>query len=310
MNDDLGELLLRWVSERGEGSTESLIDSIRWLARAHGLNSDIKAAYRWIGRAMSLAHLDVDWQARRWCAAPPTLTALPYSDGLAVLAGARTARTEERLAKASADWLELVEVPDQSSGQSIPAPRSLLIAYDNPADLPDYADRLGASWTPCFALQVGPLLRPLDLGPEDTVPASTAAVQRWNSTRRAFVDVAEALGDGLYRARRIDGVSYLLCRGGTWRRTTRQNGIYHCLATEGINVLRWRPEGGVGRSKIGRLSVDDRFALPQLHQRTATMCLGVPPASSGGATDYANVPRALAEQIAASLSQHLIVTPS
>lgn len=310
MSGDAGELLLRWASERGAGGTDSLIDSFRWLARTHGLDADISAAYRWIGRASSLAHMDVDWQTRRWSAAPPTLTALPYSDGLAVLAGARTARTEERLAKAAADWLELFEVPDRSHSRRLPAPRSLLIAYNNPAELPEYAERLGAAWSPCFALQVGPLLPSLELGPEDTVPTRTATMQRWNSVRRAFADTTEFHRDGLYRARRVDGISYLFCRDGMWRRTTRQVGIYHCLAADNVNVLQWRPESGAGRGRIGTLSVDNRVALPPLQQRAATMCLGVPPTESSGATGYANVPRVLAEQIAVSLSQHLIVVSS
>jgi len=305
-----GDLLLRWISERAVGRNDALLSGVGWLARAHGNDSSLSACYAWIGLASALGHLDVDWKRRRWSAAPLVLTALPFSDGLAVLAGARTAHTQDAVAKAAADWLELTEVPDASASGGIPAPHSFLVTYDTPDDLPEFAQRLNATYAPCFALQAVGLLPTLALGEEDVAPAASAAVRRFDERQGALVDVPTADRPGLYRARRTDGVSYLYTRDGSrWYRTTRPEGIYLALAESSRSVLRWQPEAARGRARIGTLRVPGWAPLPPLQQRVAALCLGVPPMRTFRETAYRNVPRILAERLARSLDQRLSLEP-
>ncbi len=71
--------------------------------------------------------------------------------------------------------------------------------------------------------------------------------------------------------------------------------------------MRWRPEPGPGREAVGTLFVDWGAPLPPLQARALVLCSGLVPRFSGMAETaiYRNVPRHVAQAVAASLYQDL-----
>ncbi|MZE80342.1 hypothetical protein [Streptomyces xinghaiensis] len=309
---DTGNLLLRWASELGSGTVTDLKKGAAWLARSNGLEVEFGAAGRWIRDCQSLGHLDVDWKAGRWSVAPSALTRLPSADGLAAVVGSRTAFADERLANAEAEELSVIRVPSSLPDTDIPVPDTWLVQYDDPSVLPGKAGMLGAVYTECFAIQAAAMLPELRLGRPSAPPAYGRAVERYDqdSVPPVFVPAPKHEGDGLYRFRQAD--HRRICtikRGGDWYETSQERGIYLELARLGGDgaPIRWYPERGAGRERMGRLVVDWGTPLPDLQRRVAVMCTALPPefGMTAKTVIYHNVPRAVAERIAASLSQRL-----
>ncbi|MFB6889309.1 hypothetical protein ACFCX4_08350 [Kitasatospora sp. NPDC056327] len=312
--ETIGDLLLRWLSERQSGSVTALREGVRGTARAYGIDTAEYADWDWVRELSSLGFLDADLRADRWSAAPLVLTRLPFSDGLALITGARPASVRAALGSAAADWLELLEIPGETRQGAVPLPATLMVQYDDAARLGELATRLGASYVPCAALQLGALLPRLQAGAEAAPPggAGLDTVERYDLTARRFVPAGSHSEDGLYRWRGADHALLVrLLRKGRFSRTERETGIYLELASHSENAVRWRPETGPGRSRLGRLFVDRNAPLPPLHARAATLCTGLPPmrGNQGQTLAYDNVPNVLAEAIAASLLQDLQILP-
>jgi hypothetical protein len=84
--------------------------------------------------------------------------------------------------------------------------------------------------------------------------------------------------------------------------------VFTALATVKVTPLRWRADGS-GRV-TGSFFVDRGLPLPVLHQRCLVLCSGFTPRFSEIArtSTYENVPRSIAEAVAASLGQTLEVS--
>ncbi|MGX1474991.1 UNVERIFIED_CONTAM: hypothetical protein RKD50_003799 [Streptomyces canus] len=308
---DTGDLLLRWVSEQGTGSLADVKQGIWWLAAKHCPDVEPGAPGRWLRDAVALAHMDIDWHNRRWCAAPPALTRLPQARGLAVLTGCRTAAFEERLEQAVQDGLvELFRVPSGRSSRDIPLPVSLVVQFDDEAGLEEWAAGLSISYTSCFARQAAALLPQLRLEVRTSAPEFGRPLEQYDLERREYRLVRRPQGDGLYRLKRRD--SKRVCqvlRAGDWYETSHEEGVYSLLGSQGpdADVLRWLPEKDCGRERFGTLYVDWGYPLPDLHRRAAVMCSGLAPRINELAQNlaYDNVPKTVAMKIADSLGQNL-----
>jgi hypothetical protein len=79
------ELLLQWMSERGSGSWDEFRDAYRWAVP----DARAGAAHRFMRALATLAHVETDWDAGAWTAAPTVVTLLPSAGGHGLLAGAR-----------------------------------------------------------------------------------------------------------------------------------------------------------------------------------------------------------------------------
>ncbi|MGW2330614.1 hypothetical protein ACWC5C_33370 [Streptomyces sp. NPDC001700] len=308
---DPGDLLLRWVSELGEGALSDVQQGMWWLAAARCPDVEPGAPGRWLRDAISLAYLDIDWRNRRWCAAPPVLTRLPQARGLAVLTGSRTAAFEGRLELAVQDGLiEVFRVPSTRPTRDIPLPTSLLVQFDEEAELKEWSGGLGVTYTPCFALQSAALLPLISLEARASVPEFGKPLERYNLDRRTYQWMRRPQGDGLYRIRQSDGKRVCqVLRDGAWYETGHEEGVYAVLGEQGpdADVLRWFPDKEPGCGLIGTLHVDWGYPLPDLHRRVATLCSGLAPRINEHAENlaYDNVPKDVAEKIADSLGQHL-----
>ncbi|MEV7199550.1 hypothetical protein [Streptomyces griseoluteus] len=307
---EFGGTLLRWLSESRSGKASALRDGVRSQAQAWGLELKEYADWDWMRKAAALGFIDVDLHADRWSVAPPVLTRLPHADGLALLTGARTARISTRVEEAAREWMELITVPHQPEAGEAPLPDTLLFQYEDPRTLQEAAEFLGARYLPCAALQLSELLPQAVVGAESAPPGGSTAntLEKYEVRLQRFIPVARDDEDGLYRWRGADYARLTrIRRDGVFHVVERQTGIYLELARHRTGVMRWRPESGKGRAGIGRLFVDRYAPLPALHERVAVLCSGFPP-SAGRQTQtraYDNVPRTLAETIAASLQQNL-----
>ncbi|WP_045875847.1 hypothetical protein [Pseudofrankia sp. DC12] len=304
----VGDLLLRWVSELGSGRLRDLRTSVRRAALGRGVDCAPGAESRWVRDLAALGHLDVDWHRDRWSVAPSVLTRLPYSDGLAVVVGRRTASFDRGLTDAES-WATLIRVANPAMSGEIPVPDTVVLRYEDPAWLPDDARRLGCAFTPCAALQLAGLLQEVEEGPLAAPPASDNAftVQRFSLADGRYEPTALYSADGLYRWRSADWSRLTqVRRGGAWRTVEHEVGVYLELADR-ISVLRWAAEPGAGRSLIGCLTHDRAAPLPPLHARAAVLCSGLRPRVDGTArtVSYDNVPLPVGERIATSLRQRL-----
>ncbi|MGW0651368.1 hypothetical protein ACWD4T_21565 [Streptomyces umbrinus] len=310
----IGGVLLRWLSERNNGKASALREGIRSTAQAHRIALSEYADWDWMRTTSALGFLDLDLRADRWSAAPLVLTHLPHSDGLSLIAGARTAAVNDHLQRAADDWLELLAVPAEPRDGAVPLPDTLLVQYDDPELLPETAKQIGARFVPCAALQLGELLPRTAVGPEAAPPggAGLSSLERYDIGKQRFVPVDGHREDGLYRWRGADNTRLVRLRQrGVFYATERETGVYLELARHGRNAVRWRAEPPPGRSACGRLFVDRSAPLPPLHQRAAVLCTGLPPIPGNHRETLAfdNVPLVLAEAIAASLLQNLEILP-
>jgi hypothetical protein len=306
----VGDLLMHWVSELGGGKVADLRAGVLRTTRGRGLNVRDGAEGRWIRDMSALGHLDVDWRRGVWSAAPPVLTRLPFSDGLALITGRRTAALERAVDQAAEEWAVVLPVVNESAEGDIPVPRSLLLQYDTPDELPDRADELGCSYSPCAALQMFSLLPDLEPGPPAAPPApgNVQTVEKYDPVKRTYEPADSYSQDGLYRWRGADWSRLVqIRRGSGFQSTEHEYGVYLELERTGTGSLRWQPESGTGRERVGTLFVDWGAPLPPLHARAAVLCTGLQPRFSSVAETvrYDNVPRAAAERLARSLRQEL-----
>ncbi|GAA3077995.1 hypothetical protein [Streptomyces glomeratus] len=313
-SDEFGGILLRWLSESRSGTASALRDGVRSQAEAWGLELKEYADWEWMRKVAALGFIDVDLRADRWSVAPPVLTRLPYADGLMLLTGARTAQISARVEEAAQEWMELITVPHRPEAGEAPLPDTLLLQYEDLRTLQETAELLGARYVPCAALQLTHLLPQAALGPESAPPGGSTVntLEKYELRLQRFVPVKTDDEDGLYRWRGADYARLSrVRRNGVFYAVERETGIYLELARHRTGAMRWRPEAAKGRAGIGRLFVDRYAPLPALHERAAVLCSGFPPSVSKQAQTraYDNVPKALAEAIAASLQQNLEIMP-
>ncbi|WP_406727388.1 hypothetical protein WJ438_26035 [Streptomyces sp. GD-15H] len=312
--NEIGGVLLRWLSESRSGRASALRDGVRSQAQAWGRELREYADWDWMRGAMALGFIDVDLRADRWSVAPLVLTRLPHADGLALLTGARTTETQARIEAAAQEWMELISVPHQSVAGEVPLPDTLLLQYEDLRSLEKTAHLLEARFVPCAATQLTELLPKASLGAEAAPPGGSTmnTLEKYEMRLQRFEPVESYDEDGLYRWRGADYVRLVRLRhNGVFYATERETGLYLELERHRTSAMRWRSEAGKGRSGVGQLFVDRYAPLPALHQRTAVLCSGISPVTARKARTqtYTNVPRAVAEALASSLQQHLEIMP-
>jgi hypothetical protein len=297
------DLLLEWVSERGEGSWSSFREAYDWLQAGEDLAPWETASL--IARQMSaLGHLEIDWRRSRWAASPPILTLLPSAGAHALLTGGRTRELVERLAAVREEREDIycLEPIEQAL-----APNALLIACDDERSMRDLAGSLeiGASYS--VAGQLAAVLPRLDSylpGTEVAAAPAGYGVQLLDLERLDWHDVEDEHEPGLYRHQAPDGRRFRFLDGARVSHEVDLSiGAYAALrlvASEGW--LKW-----FRRSLNGDLEVRIGAPLPTLHARAAALCSGLAPRRSGNCLVYVNVPEEIAALIADSLGQKLTV---
>jgi len=294
------------MSETGAGSIRDLRTRLLWLARSADIDAHPTAAGRWARDVSALAHAELDWAHDRWSVTPPTIVRLPAADGTAVLTGSRRTGTLDRLQETDIAVIERAPTPAE---RDLPAPTTILIQFDSPSSLAVAAQDIGARYVGCTALMLAERLPQATLGTPAAPPAvGNDTLERLvDGDRVTFEKVSARLDDGLYRLQRQGRMQHLCRRAGSWYLTDLSAGVFMELNQRGQQVMRWRPETGVGRGQVGALFVDWGAPLPPLQARALTLCSGITPRYSSAAKTaiYINVPQHLAQAVATSLCQRL-----
>jgi hypothetical protein len=330
------DFLLAFLSEKGEGSWQELKDTWAWIVGP----ADDPSGRAWIiARDLeALGHIEVAWnRGLRWCAAPPLLTMIPRSGGRVFVTGARTRHLVDQLQQAA----ELRDLwIDECALQR--GPTSIYVACQSHLDAEALAADLGVGYTYQVAEQISGLLPPLAtysrLSDERELPRGLE-LEVFDTHQLEWKETDRRDTPGLYRCRTYEGHLHgLLGATGKWQRTIKEIGVYEVLRWEERSVLVYSEEGET-------LTVPAEASLPALHGRAATLCSGRLPKyaqskvqqtraqqarmrsaqaprtrrgsaarrpqlptkvpTGRGTLTYANVPLAIAEKIASSLSQTL-----
>lgn len=298
---DPHELLLRWTSELGTGSWTAFRNAHDWLFNAGRSESEQVKATTTIHNHSILGHIEVDWQADRWAAAPGAITILPSAGGHAVMAGSRTRKRTRRFMDVvnGGERDVFAEAHPQEWG-----PSAIFLAAGSDQDIEDIAAEVGVRYEVCVSERLAALLPSIDsylqLG-DSTPGAKGYGVERFDTSYMLFRRCESDSEPGFYRYD-VPGRPELRFVDDTrsYFRVDRALGIYAELRRAKQMVLRWEPD-----SVNGTLFVPYRAQLPVLHARAAVLSCGLAPILQRGPWEwiYRNVPRESARRIGASLGQ-------
>ena len=316
------DVLLQWVSERGDGSLTSFRQAHDWLAATEP--DSAREHWTWTLQSLqSLGHLEIDWQARRWEVAPSTIVTFVGGGGYALLCGGRPGWFVRRLDSLATDpdlgYLAgsiLLEDPvPQDRG-----PALRLVTLDEDEDAAQLCAALGVEYSPFAADQLLHLLPALtemlraghrtdrDL-PGGVLPERMGA---GDPGRPLFEDADDParVPPGAYRVALFDTRRYFYVhRPGEIFEAGRGEVIYAELRRRQRHVLQWDQDDG-------SLLVPARFRLPDLCERAAVLRTGLLPATeiTGFAHErtaylrYRNVDRAFADLLGRKLGQRITIT--
>jgi hypothetical protein len=292
------ELLLQWASERGGGTWPEWKDAHRWATPA---DRDFGPSLALRTLSM-LGHVEIAWEASRWTVAPPVLTLLPDAGGHGLLTGARTGALRERLDRELDHPDVLANFICQED-----APDACLVATSSGTALQELADWLEVPYEHSLGRRLAGLLPDLDamLVRRESAPGvPDLGVEIFEATSRRWSPVENDAYPGLYRYER------------GWRKELRwkddHGQPYHVDFALGVwcelrrlgkrSEMRWEVQ-----SVHGLLGVPVPFPAPALHARAAAMCSGLAPMREGRLLMYRNVPKDVAEALASTLGQELVL---
>lgn len=277
------DTLLRWASEVGSSSWQC------WGDTAHYLGLEPSGA----ARALSdLGHVEFDWVANRFAAAPPTAILLPRSSGCILITGARPGGLRKRIEALATNGEFDVEVYPEIAQTAGPA---TWLAEGRLDDFGAFCGELGIA----YAVQSGRQL----VGELAVANIQTAALREhptdrlprdwFDESRRTFRSTARtATPDVWWRVHEARRKAYYVYKSGEWYRVpVREYAPY--LACRASTFLCYNESAKT-------LSVDSLAPLPPLLARAATLQSGRLPLR-GEWLGYVNVDGDLAEAIASRL---------
>ncbi len=304
-----GGELLQWASEMGSGRWGQFRASAEHLARKHGL---IKRPWNLARELSSLGHLDIDWEARRWSIAKPTLNVVPGLGLCVVLTGSRP----YHFLQSFRDAVDDPSVFDFQMRQSEPhesAPAAIFAKCANLEVVEKVASRTNARFVvdPSTSLAAS---MPF-LGDQQLVLAAPPDLDldtEWFNPYNVEWEECEDRGDpkeGLYRQALTERRRHLWHEADRWWKTDLAYGQFRALQGEGQRVMKWQSATTNG-GQSSRLEVRRYVRLPDLAERALTICDGRMP-SRGHRPDgdghvyerYSNVPEGIYHELARKLGQ-------
>ena len=268
------ELLLAWISERGEGTLASYRSAVEWLRGAD------EPWTRSLTALQSLGHVDVDWVARRWRAAPPAFAVLDDTGGYALLTGSRPRWLEDRLdalqddpdpeVRGLADEVVLQEPVRQHEGPGV-----RYVTYEHADLLRDLADRLRVGYLERPSEQLAQRLPALNellvSGKGRPLPGGFAVSRMSDAPGPLFRETEDITKPGAYEFHTY-GAHRFFYRHSAADAFEAEKGvvIYAELRRQQRHVLRWDPQHNW-------LLVPARMRLPLPHDRVLVLRTGVLP---------------------------------
>ncbi len=272
--------LLTWASEVGSGTWSSWRESCAYL----GVGPTTAA---W--KLAALGHVEVDWIADHFAAAPPAAVLTLHSSGCLLLTGSRRRELRARLEELDAtdDYGVVLNPPVPQDG----GPETWLIEADV-----DEIQRFAADAG--FVFEVDSGRRMLEALPQSSLRAcgeegrpDPRFPRKWLDARHGlFQSNTDPSTDGLWwiEEYRRD-VAFIRHRGEWFRLNTREYGPY--LAYPDRSFITYK-------SGIGVLSVDNQAPLPPLIARAATLQSGRLAKADGSVRHaYVNIDESLAELV-------------
>jgi hypothetical protein len=292
-------LMLTWVSERGNGSWVGFREAHEWLSSASDGVTGSHASTT--ARMLSmLGYMEIDWHERRWAVAPTVLTMLPEAGGYALLAGCRTRPLMKRVREIVDGTQSLiVEVREQAN-----APSTVFIGCENEDDVAWLASELGVAFVSSVSDQLSGLLPSLlaylRASPPSPAPRGAESV-RFDAHTLRWRDATDHDAPGLYRFEVYGRPEYRWRSGALLAYDVDYPvGIYLELSRQKVAVLEHGSDG-----RTGTLRCPVGAPMPTLHARAAALCNGMAPRRENGMDVFVNVPELIARRIASSLSQTL-----
>lgn len=312
------DLLLQWVSERGEGSLTAFRQAFDWLSQAGSAEND---HWTWALQSLQvLGHLEVDWTTRRWEAAPPTIATIVGGGGYALLCGARPGWLMRRLFRPDTDPDRAH--PDRGIVLERPVPQDRgpslrLVAFGEEEDAAKVCAGLGVQYSPLAADQLLSLLPRLTLliragrRSDASLPGGVFPTQMGAGEvgRPLFEDMQNPLeiSPGAYCMTLFDTKRYFFVhKDGPVFESGRGEVVYMELCRRGQSVLRWDEADQA-------LLAPARFRLPQLFERAAVLRTGLLPTTCTDEQSraiylrYRNIDQSFARLLSRQLFQQLEV---
>ncbi len=295
-----GDRLLWWLSEKGTGSWAEFRKAYAWVTANDG-----DAVKAWIAarELQDLGHVEFAWEhGLSWSAAPPVLTLLPSSGGLAYLTGARTRSLVEAL-----NENEAFDFYPATVSQGPQGPHGVFLLFGSPHEAEELARSLGIEYTFSIAeVLVGVLPQLADMMEQGEPSPFRIGFdkERFEPETLFWREATEPEGDlapGLYRMRTWGRTEYRFL-SATRKIVSCQpeSAFYESLRYARRQILRYEAE-----TKM--LVVPAAARLPSLQARAATLSSGLlpKPVRTGGQLElrYENVSPRVAEAILLSLSQ-------
>ena len=311
------DLLLQWASERGEGSLTAFRQAYEWLAQAEA------DTYRWtwvLQSLQALGHLEVDWPARRWEVAPPTIATAVGGGGYAILCGARPGWFLRRLERLDTDPDLAYLAPSIVLERPVPqdrGPSLRLVTIDEEEEAAEVCVGLGVQYSPFAADQLLRLLPRITLliqagaRTETDLPGGVFPTRMGagEAGKPLFEDMAtpQELTPGAYCIALFDTKRYFFVHNdGRAFESGRGEVVYMELCRRGQSIVRWDEPSRA-------LLVPARFQLPQLYERAAVLRTGLLPTawtderSRATYLRYRNIDRSFASLLSRQLFQRLEV---
>jgi hypothetical protein len=289
---NVGDVLLRWLSERERGTWNELRDGASGLLATVGSN---EPALLLALRMSALGHLDLDWRTRTWSVAPPVLVIGRHMGLCAYIAGWRTAFMQDRFAEVCDD-LDCYTFNVTQDG----APTAMFAKVRDVGVAEHIASRLAVRLVWDAASQLASVVRLpalVDL-PAGAGPMVDDELRRFNIATGLFDPISRADDDGLYQFPRYGSTEYRLATAGDWRIVNRAEGLAHVL--RGRQILGWSKASPDGRTARA-MTVPRWFTLPTIAERAAVAATGLLPIDLGSRRAYRNVGREVATTIATAL---------
>jgi len=300
------DLMLAWMSQTGSGDIPDLRQRLTWLARTADLNPKPHQTGWWLRDISSLAHTEVDWARGCWAVTPAAAALLPASGGTAVLTGRRQLYLLERL---DAVLSIQIESPAGDGTGRLALPALVYVQADSIAELEEALSEVGVRYVGRAGEHIARRLPPLRLGSLAAPPAWTSPIEHAEFGDNVRFIKGPLRSDGLCRITVPGRPQYLFRRGSSWFHTDHSHGILWGLSELGISVFRWRRERTCNDEDIGSVFVDQGAPLPPLQARALVLCSGLPTAfgEAAGTAIYRNVPKSVAESVATSVRQQLVI---
>jgi hypothetical protein len=294
------ELLLEWVSELGSGSWDHFRKANDWLLDS-GSGEARPSPGKTAATLSVLGHFEVDWDGGKWAVAPPVITMLPSAGAHAVLVGCRTRHLRHRLDECEADIFV-------ASHAQMEAPDAIFIAASDERSITEVASYLDIHYEFSVSDRLSMLLPTFESYvalAQHSVPTRGFGVQRFEVGSFGWEEVEADSREGLYRYAAYGRPEFRFVRQpGEYLKVDMPLGIYAELRRNGSNIIEFEVD-----ELNGTLVVPARTPLPWLQARCAALCSGLAPSldRNSWTRRFVNVPLEIAQRIAGSLNQELVV---